>query len=93
LASVRGGDIRFDLRAVLTMRRRQDDGLHLRIGYRLLERCADRKFLLGGEIDHRFRLQRNAAHEIDRRAEIARRFHKILAPPAEADNRGIEHPA
>ena len=72
------------------VRRRQDHRLNLRIGQHLLERGPDGDFVLGGEVAHRIGLERHAAHKTDRRAEIARRFHQGLAPPAEADDCGVE---
>ena len=56
-----------------------------------VERGADGDLMLGGEVAHGVGLERDAAHEADRRAEIARRLHQVLAPPAEADDCGVEH--
>src|SRR4029077_3355556 len=47
--------------------------------------------MLGCEVPHRVRLERNAVHEAQRRAEITGRLHQCLAPPAETNDRRIEH--
>ncbi len=78
------------LRAVGGMRGRQHHRLDGRVGQHFVER-AQRDFVLGGEFFDRVRLKRHAARKIERRAEIARRLDQGAAPPAEADNCGIEH--
>ena len=72
------------------MRRRQHHRLDGGIGQHLLER-AQLDFTVGDEILDRVGLERDAAREFERRAEIACRLHQGLAPPAEADDRGVEH--
>ena len=48
------------------------------VGQHLVERGAEREFMLGGEVAHRVGLERDAARETDRRAELARRLHQFL---------------
>src|SRR6185312_858269 len=77
----------------LAVGRRQHHGLDGAVGQHLLERRAEREPMLGGEVAHRIRFERHRAGKIERRAEVTRRLHQVLAPPAEADDRGIDHAA
>jgi hypothetical protein len=47
--------------------------------------------MFGRKIAHAVGLQRHAARKTDRRADIARRFHQLFAPPAEADYCCVQH--
>src|SRR4029453_18942957 len=80
---------RFDLPPMHRVRGCKYNGFNRFIGQNLIERSPKRNLLLGGEIARRFGLERNAAHEAYRCAEVARRLHKRLAPPSETDDCSI----
>src|SRR4029078_13037692 len=68
LAGSRNG---FDLRTMLGVRGGKDHGLDRFVAQHLIERGAKRDLMLGGKITRRFRLERDAAYEMQRRAELA----------------------
>ena len=86
-----GGGGGFDLRAVLGMRGRQDHSLDGLVREHIVKRGADRELMFGSEIADRIGFERDCPRKIERRAEIARRLHQGFAPPAEADDCGIDH--
>src|SRR5689334_23988198 len=81
---------RLDVRAMARVRRRQHDRLDRRIGQHLLIRRPDRKPVVRGELARQLRFERDAAHEPDL-AGVLYRIDEPLAPPAEANDRCIEH--
>src|SRR5262249_59934622 len=86
---------RFHLAPMHRVRGCKDNGSNRFVGQNLIERSPNGNLLLGREISHRFRFERDAAHEAQRCAEVARRLHQRLAPPSETYDRGIQpwHPA
>src|SRR5581483_3092913 len=89
LAGVRGGD---HLRRVLRVRRREDDGVDLRVGEQLLVASGQAEALRLRELLHlRPHRSRRAGDEADRVARALDGLDQRLAPPAEADDRCVHH--
>src|SRR4249919_636809 len=86
-----GGRDGFYLRAMLGVGCRKQHGLNRYVGQHLVERCSKRNLMLDREIANRIGLERDAAHEAQRRAEVARCLDQRLAPPTEANDRRIDH--
>src|SRR6478609_4789465 len=67
LAGSRNG---FDLRTMLGVRGRKDHGLDRLVTQHFIERGAECDLMFGGKITHRFRLERDAAYEMQPRADF-----------------------
>ena len=79
-----------DLHAVPAVRGREHHRLDRGIGERVVIGRADRELVLGGEFARQIGLERDAAREADDLGAL-RRLDQPPAPPAEPDDRGVEH--
>src|SRR5262249_28260982 len=84
---------RFYLRTMFGVRSCEYDRLNRIVGQHLVERGPQRDLLLGCKVTHSLRLERDTTRKAQGRTKVARRFHQRLTPPAQTDNRCVEHAA
>ena len=80
-----------DLRAVLTVRRREDDSIDCRIAENPVDSIFEPDTVLGAKALRRAASAGVAGYKADRRALTLDGSDERAAPPADADDRGADH--